>query len=92
MSSLSSFPLPSASDYGLVVAAGAFSGLALVITASLAGAKRKEAGVKLPNLYASDKTAAEDPKVSVSFPFLRFFLKRLFSSRPWPSTVPNAAP
>jgi hypothetical protein len=77
MSSISSFPLPSASDYGLVVAAGAFSGLALVITISLAGAKRKEAGVKLPNLYASDKTAAEDPKVSFS-PFLLFFSFFLF--------------
>merc|ERR1711916_67516 len=57
---MSSITIPE--DYSLVLAAGAFTGLSLLITTTLAGLKRKEAGVKFPNLYASDKTCEEDPK------------------------------
>ncbi len=55
-----SISLPS--EYGWVIAAGAFSGIVLTITSSLAGAKRKQLGVEYPNLYASDITAKSDPK------------------------------
>ena len=48
--------------YGWVLAAGAFTGIALTITNTLAGLKRKESGVKYPNLYASDVTAEQNPQ------------------------------
>ena len=49
-------------DYGYVILSGGFMGVALTITATLAGLKRKELGVEYPNVYASDVRAKEDPK------------------------------
>ena len=49
-------------DFGLVIGAGGFMGLALLVTSNLAASKRKSAGVEYPNLYASDVTAKADPK------------------------------
>ena len=37
-------------------------GIALAITNNLVGGKRKALGVELPNVYASDITAKQDPK------------------------------
>lgn len=48
--------------YGYVVLSATFTGLALQITTTLAGLKRAGSGVAYPNLYASDITAAKEPK------------------------------
>lgn len=48
--------------YGYVIAAGAFTGVALYITSSLAQAQRSKLGVEYPNLYASDVTAKQDKR------------------------------
>ena len=73
MSFLSTLP----EHYGWVIASGAFCGVALTITGTLAGLKRKSNGVKYPNLYASDITAEKDPKAA-AFNCARNFAFKMF--------------